>query len=333
METIEVMKTYNWGILGTGNIARKFCQALHLLDNAVIYAVGSRSQEKAEKFAAEFKIAKAYGSYEELTADPAIDIIYVATPHTFHLKNTLMALKNGKHVLCEKPLAINSAEVRVMLSEALQRRLFLMEALWPPFQGNYVKGKEIIDSGTLGRVKHIYGKFAFDVGYNPLKRTFNLELGGGSLLDIGIYPVIDILRFMGVPDIIEAKSDLAPTGADMSTSMIFMYSDGRIAEAYCSFAIPAGISTEINLERGNIILSRGREKGQHLVIDAVDSEPQEMLFNPAAFGFQFEAAEVMKCLDNGLLESPVVPHSFSADLIEVLDKIRKIAGIVYPGHD
>jgi predicted dehydrogenase len=327
------MKTYKWGILGTGNIARKFCNALHLLDNAEIYAVGSRSFEKAGKFASEFKIQKIYGSYEELAADKDVDVIYVATPHTLHMENTLLALRNGKNVLCEKPLAINSAEVKRMFDEASDRGLFLMEALWPPFQANYLKATEIINSGGLGKVKHIYGKFAFDDGYNPLKRTFNMDLGGGALLDIGIYPVMDILRFMGKPDSIEARSDIAPTGADTTTSMMFIYNDGRMAEAFCSFASPAGISTEINLEKGNIVLSRGRAHGQRLVIETPDNECKEMMFNPAAAGFQFEAAEVMSCLDQGLKESQVVPRSFSEDLIELLDTIRKKAGVIYPGHD
>ncbi len=327
------MKTYKWGILGTGNIARKFCNALHLLDNAEIYAVGSRTPETAGKFATEFKIPKVYGSYEGLVADPDVDVIYIATPHTFHMDNTLLALRNGKNVLCEKPLAINSAEVKRMFDEASSGGLFLMEALWPPFQANYLKAIEIIASGEMGKVKHMYSKFAFDDGYNPLRRTFNIDLGGGSLLDIGIYPVMDILRFMGKPDSVEARSDIAPTGADTSTSMMFCYNDGRMAEAFCSFASPAGISTEINLEKGNITLSRGRTQGQHLVIETNNSESREMIFNPAAFGFQFEAAEVMSCLDQGLKESKVVPRSFSEDLIDLLDTIRKKTGVVYPGHD
>ena len=327
------MKTYNWGIMGTGNIAKKFCNALHLLDNAEIYAVGSRSVEKARKFAGEYGIAKAYGSYEELAADPDVDVIYVATPHPFHLENTLLALHGGKHVICEKPLAMNLREVKEMIAAAEAGHLFLMEALWPPFQANYIKAGEIIESGQLGRVKHIYGKFAFDDGYNPLRRTFNLSLGGGSILDIGIYPVMDILRFMGKPDGVEARADIAPTGADTSTSMIFTYNDGRIAEAFCSFAMPAGISTEINLEKGNMTLSRGRNIGQHLTVEISGQEPEEMVFSPAAFGFQYEAAEVMRCLDEGLSESPVVPHSFSLDLAELLDMVRKKAGVVYPGHD
>lgn len=327
------MKTYNWGILGTGNIARKFSQSLHLLDNAVIYAVGSRDLAKAKSFASDFKITKAYGSYEELVKDPDVDIIYVATPHPLHMENTLMSLRNGKHVICEKPLAINFKEVDQMITEAEKSGLFLMEALWPPFQPSYLKAKEIIDGGGYGKILHMRGKFCFNAGYDPAMRTYNLDLGGGSLLDIGIYPIMDILFFMGIPDKIEAWSKIAPTGADETTSVMFKYNDGRMAEAFSSFSIPAGISTEINCLEGNIFLSRIRNRGQKLVLEFPDSQTEEMLFNPAAMGYQYEAAEVMKCLDEGLCESPVVPHSFSVALIKVLDAIREKAGIIYPGRD
>jgi len=208
-----------------------------------------------------------------------------------------------------------------------------MEALWPPFQPSYIKAKEVIDSGNLGRVLHIHGQFAFNAGYDPQKRTYNLDLGGGSLLDIGIYPVMDILRFMGVPDSVEALSVIAPTGADDSTSMIFRYNDGRLAAAYCSFSTSAGTSTEINCEGGDITLSRGRNRGQHILIEIPGAEPESHVFTPAAMGFQYEAAEVMRCIDEGLTESTVVPLSFSVDLIRLLDLIRSKAGIVYPGRD
>jgi len=333
METLEAMKKYNWGILGTGNIARKFCNSLHLLDNAVIYAVGSRDKERADHFAAGFKIPHSYGSYQELASDPAVDIIYIATNNNCHLENALMSLRCGKNVICEKPLSINQKEVQLMLAEEESRGLFFMEALWPPFQPSYMKAKELVDSGIYGPVLHMRGKFAFDAGYDPLKRTYNLELGGGSLLDIGIYPVMDILRFMGVPDEVEAWSKIAPTGVDDSTSVVFRYNDGRIAEAYSSFSMSAGISTEINCQKGNIILSRGRDKEQRLIIDLPDSQADVMVFNPASMGYQHEAAEVMRCIDEGLKESPVVPHSFSIALIKTLDLIRSKAGIVYPGHD
>lgn len=241
------MKAYNWGILGTGNIAHKFARALMLLDNAHLYAVGSRDAARAEKFAGEFGFVKHFSSYEEMLADPGVDVVYISSPHTRHLENTLMALQNGKHVICEKPMSITAAEVSRMADEAKRRGLFLMEALWPPFQPSYLKADEILKSGKMGKLLHMRGKFAFISPYDPELRTYNLELGGGSLLDIGIYPVMDILRYLGEPENIVATSLFAPTGADESTAMIFRFSDGRLAEAYSSFANMGGVSTEFFL--------------------------------------------------------------------------------------
>ncbi len=262
-----MMKAYNWGILGTGNIAHKFARSLMLLDNAHLHAVGSRDAGQAEKFAAEFGFKTHYGSYEEMVADPAVDIVYISSPHSHHLQHTLLALRNGKHVICEKPMSITAAEVKVMADEAKKLGLFLMEALWPPFQPSYLKASAILDSGKMGRLIHMSGKFAFLSPYDPELRTYNPELGGGSLLDIGIYPVMDILRYMGEPETIVASAVLSPTGADESTSVIFRFSDGRLAEAHSSFSSMAGVSTEFNCEKGNLILSRGRDRAQHLFIE------------------------------------------------------------------
>lgn len=327
------MKTYNWGILGTGSIARKFAKSLHLLDNANLHSAGSRDLERAQLFAHECGFKKHYGSYEAFVDDPDLDIVYISSPHSHHMEHTLLALRNGKHVICEKPMSINASEVEVMISEAKSRGLFLMEALWPPFQPSYIKAREILESGKLGKIVHMSGKFAFISPYDPQRRTYNVELGGGSLLDIGIYPIMDILRFMGHPDSIEASSILSSTGADESTSVIFRFNDGRLAEAYSSFVNMAGISTDFNCERGNIILTRGRDRSQHLLVEYEGCESEEMLFTPPAQGYQFEALEVMHCLDQRLTESHVVPLQFSLDLARTLDAVRKRSGIIYPGRD
>jgi len=326
------MKTYNWGILGTGNIAHKFARALMLLDNAHLYAVGSRDGEKAAGFAAEFGFTKHFGSYEEMLADPGVEIVYISSPHSHHLEHTLLALRNGKHVLCEKPMSINATEVKVMAEEARRQGLFMMEALWPPFQPSYLKADEILKSGRMGSLHHMRGKFAFVSPYDPELRTYNMELGGGSLLDIGIYPIMDILKYMGEPESIVAASILSPTGADESTSVIFKFSDGRMAEAYCSFANMSGVLTELNCEKGNLVLSRGRDRNQHLLIE-LPGDTDDRIFTPPAQGYQYEAMEVMNCLDKGLTESAVVPLSFSLTLARTLDTVRKKAGIRYPGRD
>ena len=326
------MKAYNWGILGTGNIAHKFARALTLLDNVHLYAVGSRDAAKAAKFAAEFGFRAHYGSYEELVTDPGVEIIYISSPHSHHLQHTLLALRNGKHVICEKPMSITAPEVQMMADEARKQGLFLMEALWPPFQPSYLKAAEILNSGKMGRLIHMSGKFAFISPYDPELRTYNPELGGGSLLDIGIYPIMDILRYMGEPETVIATAVLSPTGADESTSVLFKFSDGRLAEAYSSFASMAGISTEFNCEKGNLVLSRGKDRGQHLLIE-YPNDSEDRVFNPPAQGYQHEAVEVMNCLDKGLTESKVVPLSFSIALARTLDAVRKKAGIKYPGRD
>jgi len=326
------MKIHNWAILGTGKIAVKFTRALMLLDNAHLYAVGSRDEERAAAFASAYGFEKHYGSYEELVADPGVEIIYIASPHSYHLEHTLLALQNGKHVICEKPMSLNAHEVEIMVNEARKHDLFLMEALWPPFQPSYLKAEEILSSGKLGSVKHMRGKFAFISPYDPELRTYKQELGGGALLDIGIYPIMDILRYMGEPESVVASSVLAPTGADETTCVIFRFSDGRLAEAYCSFANGAGTSTEFYCEKGNLILSRGRDRNQHLIIDLPD-DSDDRIFTPPAQGYQYEAAEVMSCIERGLTESPVVPLSFTLTLARTLDAVRKLTGIRYPGRD
>jgi predicted dehydrogenase len=327
------MNKYKWGILAPGRIATKFAGGLQLLENAEIYAVGSRDIQRAKNFAEEFGCNKYYGSYNELAADPDVEVIYVASPHSFHREHTVLCLKNGKHVICEKAFAMNSREVSQMITEAKKRKLFLMEALWPPFQPFYKKALEILQSGVLGKIMHLQGYFTFISPYDPENRNFNLSLGGGSLLDIGIYPVIDSLTFLGIPDDIKASASFSPTGSEESVSVIFRYKDGRMATLYSSFRTDAGIGCRIICEKGNMTVERGRDMNQRVVVELHDSKKQEFIFVPPAMGYHWEAEEVMKCLDDQRTQSQVVPLSFSVNLIKILDRIREEAGIVYPGID
>lgn len=323
-------RKYNWGILGPGNIARSFSEGLKLLNNANLYSVGSRSSERAAAFAMEHGYKKHYGSYEEFVRDPGLDIVYIATPHSFHLEHTILCLKNGKAVVCEKAFAHNIKEVEEMIDLSVKEKLFLMEALWPPFQPSYIKAKEIIGSGRFGRILHINSQFAFKGPYDLKSRLYNLDLAGGSLLDIGIYPVIDALTFLGIPDMIKTNAVLAPTGADESISILFGYNNGTAATLFSSFTNNGGVRTEILCEEGKISLRRGKDKSQRILIEDSEGKSEELVFTPDARGFQYEAIEIMRCMDEGLLQSPVVPHDFSRALIKTLDRIRKDAGIIYP---
>lgn len=327
------MKKYKWGILAPGKMSAKFTKGIKILENSELYAVGSRDMERAQKFAAEFGFSKFYSSYEELAKDPDVEVIYVASPHSYHKEHTLLCLRNRKNVICEKAFGINTGEVEEMIKEARKQDLFLMEALWPPFQPFYKKALQILDSGILGRPLHLHGFFSFIPPYDPLDRKFNLALGGGSLLDIGIYPVIDALTFLGVPEEIKATASFSPTGSEESVSAIFKYADGRLATLYSSFKTSVGIGCDILCEKGNMTVSRGRDMSQRVVLSIHGKDKEEFTFTPQAMGYHWEAEEVMRCLDMGLRESPVVPLSFSLDLIKTLDRIRKAAGIVFPGKD
>jgi predicted dehydrogenase len=326
------MKKYNWGILGPGKIARKFTEGLQQLENANLYSVVSRSKERAENFAGEYGYQKAYDDYSEFASDPDLDIVYVATPHSHHHQHSILCLNSGKAVLCEKAFAFNSMQVDEIIDAARHNGVFLMEALWPPFQPSYRKAAELMAEQRTGPVRYIISKFAFKAPYDPDARTFNPDLAGGSLLDIGIYPVMDVLRFMGKPDTLETSTVFAPTGVDESMSVLFGYKDGRGASLYSSFTNDGGTSTDIICENVNLRIGRSRDHKQYLSVEYSNGDKEEYTYKPAAMGYHFEAVEVMSCLDRGMKESLVVPLSFSRDLIGTLDRIRERAGIIYPAE-
>ena len=326
-------KKYRWGILAPGKMSAKFTNGLKLLDNVELYAVGSRDKARAEKFANDHGFKKFYGSYEELANDKEVDIIYIASPHSEHFEHAMLCLKNRKAVLCEKAFALNLREAEIMIEEAEKQRVFLMEALWPPFQPIYRKTKEILLGGEPGKIIHLNARFGFQPPFNPTDRKFNLSLGGGSLLDIGLYPVMDTLFFMGVPSDIIAKASFTETGSEDSISMIFGYEDGRMSTLYSSFRTAAGIATDILCENGNLFFSRGRDMSQRLNVAMNGKDNVEYSLIPDGMGYHYEAMEVMKCLEEGRTESDIVPHSFTLDLMRTLDRIRSAAGISFPGRD
>jgi len=328
----NMIKKYKWGILAPGKMAAKFTNGLKVLENAELYAVGSRDPERAKKFANDHGFKKYYGSYEGLAGDPDIDVIYIASPHSHHRDQAVLCLQNRKAVICEKAFALNAREVEEIIEEAGNQNVFLMEALWPPFQPFYKKAQEILQSGMLGKIIHLRGYFSFLPPFHPDDRKFNVALGGGSLLDIGIYPVIDALAFIGVPDDIKAAALFGITGSEESISAIFKYNNNQMAELYSSYRTNTGIGCDILCENGILILSRGRDMNQRVTLSLYGKKQETFVFSPPALGYHWEAEEVMRCLEEGLTESPEVPLSFSRDLIRTLDNIRNAAGIVFPGR-
>jgi len=329
-----VNKVYNWGILAPGNIARKFATELQQLPNARVSAVGSRNLARAKEFAAEFGADRYYDNYYDLVTDPQVDIIYVASPHALHAEHVLLCLNHQKPVLCEKALSLNSAEVNEMMSCARENNVFFMEAFFVPHQPAYQEAKRMLYSGEMGKVKYIQSWFGFNKApYDPSLRLLNPELGGGALLDIGIYPVFDTLYFLGEPENVAARAEMAETGVDQSISIRLDYPDGVTASLFASFVAASGVGTEVLCEKGTLRLGRSNAVDQWLEIVRPGTKVKRLSWDPIECGLKREAADAMKCLDKNKLQSSVMPHSQSLSLMKILDQIRHKAGIVYPGRD
>ena len=325
-------KVIHWGILGCGHIARKFASDLKLVKDARLVAAGSRSMAKATAFAEVFPVEHLHDSYEALAANPEVDVIYIATPHSLHYENTLLCLQHGKAVLCEKPFALNSRQTRAMVELAIQKKVFLMEALWSKFLPQYIKVQELLRAGKLGTVKSVLASF----GFRPLPpvspRLYDPLLGGGSLMDIGIYNVFMAMGILGKPDSIEASMTPATTGVDEQCAVLFKYKDGAMAQLFSTFTTDLATEVDICGTEGRIRLTTrffdptariewfpGRLDTREVI--EVDREE--------GFGYQYEARHVTECLQQGLTESPVIRFEDTLALMETLDAIRKVAGIKY----
>jgi predicted dehydrogenase len=324
-------KKYNWAILGCGKIARKFSNDLKLLPNANRYATASRNLKNAEDFANEFGYEKAYGSYQEMVKDADVDIVYIATPHSFHLEHTLLCLNHKKAVLCEKAFAINSVEVKQMINASKKNNTFLMEAFWTIFQPQFLKIVEIVKSKELGELKFVKSDFMFNAEFDSDKRLYNIDLGAGSLLDIGIYPIFTSLFLLGKPSEIKTIANIRSTGVEDSIAMLFSYKNGAMAVLASSFESSCKNETELCFENGFIKVER---MSNNPILMNKNSIDQFIDFETiSGFGYELEAAHVMECLDKNLIESPILPLLFSLDLMEILDAVRKDASIVFPNHD
>ncbi|MCK9411153.1 MAG: Gfo/Idh/MocA family oxidoreductase [Prolixibacteraceae bacterium] len=323
-------RTYNWGILAPGNIASKFVAELQGIQSAKVLAVGSRDLIRAKEFAATWQIERCYGSYEELVADPDIDIVYIASPHAFHATHTKLCLKHKKAVLCEKAFALNLSDVSEMIETARQERVFLMEAFMTPHQPSYREARKILDSGLMGEIKHLNGWFGFNKSpYDSNGRLFNPALGGGAMLDIGLYPLFDALWFLGQPLKVEAFSDLTPQKIDQSVSVSMQFDGGKTAALFASFLAAVGVGTDIFCEKGALRLRRSSALNQSLEILLPGEDIRTLQWNETSCGLKLEAMEVMNCLNENRLESTIMSHQNSIQLSENLDLVLKKAGINY----
>ena len=324
-----------WAILGLGRIAHKFAADLLTLPDARLVAVASTSQERADAFAAQFPqpdgtLPRALGTYEALLdmADE-VDVVYVATRHVYHRANTLLCLRGGLAVLCEKPFGMDIGEVNQMLDTAHAHQTFLMEALWSRFMPTVIQAKAWADAGEIGMLRTIRADFGFQADYDPNKRLFNKTMGGGSLLDIGIYPRFISYFLNGMPDTVRASATLAPTGADEQCGMVLTYANGVMAVLNSSFMTVTENKAVLYGSEGTITIQSRFHESTVVTLEKPGLAPQEMTFARTTFGYAYEAQHVMDCLADGLTESTLWSHADSRHLMTLLDDVRKAAGIVY----
>jgi predicted dehydrogenase len=324
-----------WGILGCGNIANKFAADLKWVNDAELVAVASRSQLKASELSAKYRSHYAFDSYEELVACPDVDAIYIATPHGLHCEHAILCLQHKKAVLCEKAFALNAREVRKMIDAAKQNEVFLMEAFWTKFIPQYQKVASLVGSGALGEIKMIQADFGFKAPSPPSQRLYDPLLGGGALLDIGIYPVFLTVSLLGRPVEIHATMKPFPSGVDEQIAIVMKFQNGALANLSATFAAATPVEAVITGSDGYIRMSNRFHNAVANVEMIKNALPVEIgaIHREVGYGYQFEARHVVECLQNNLKESPVMSHADSLLLIETLDRIREICGIRYPADD
>jgi predicted dehydrogenase len=322
-----------WGIIGTGGIASSFAGDLRLLPDASLVAVGSRSQSTADEFGARFDVAHRHATYDDLVNDAEVDVVYVATPHPGHHDAALAAINAGKAVLIEKPFTMNAKEAASLIDAARARGVFVMEAMWARFLPHMVRVRELLAAGTLGDVRVVIADHNQWFERDPSHRLFDPALGGGALLDLGIYPVSFASMVLGTPARVTAASDRAFTGVDATTSAILQYDGGAHALVTTSLEVAGPnraviVGTDARIEIDAVFYAPttfsliGRDG---TVLERFDDacEPR---------GMQHEAAEVMRCIREGKLASDVLPLEETLSIMGTLDEIRRQIGLVYPGE-
>lgn len=316
-------KKFNWGVIGPGRIARKFVEGLQALPEAGLHSVASRSAERAAAFARDFGFERSFGSYAEMLADPALDVVYVATTNNLHFEHTMLCLNAGKAVLCEKPFASDRFQVSRMIACAREKRLFLMEAICTRFMPNIIEMKRQIEAGAVGRVAMLQCDFGFVKPFDADDRVFNLALGGGSVPDIGIYPVFMALYLFGRPTEVKVVSVPSPTGSDMTTAVLLLHAGGEISMLSSSFATLLPNEARVYGDKGHLTAHRLFSKSDRLTFTGNDEAIVELPAGIDGNGYNYEAAEVMRCLAAGMTESPAMPLDFSQMLMETLDEITE----------
>ena len=320
-----------WGILGTGKIARAFASALQLLPDAQLVAVGSRSAGSAGSFADLHGIPHRHDTYASLARDPDVDIVYIASPHSHHAEHALLCLDAGKAVLCEKAFTLNAREAQAVIDAARSRKLFLMEAMWTRFIPAVAEARRLVAEGAIGKPMMLQADFGVRFEVEATHRLMNPELGGGALLDLGIYAVSLAAHFLGRITNAAAVAGIGATQVDDNVAISMAHADGGVSTALCGFHAHSPREALIVGTEGQIRLHGPFYKSTGFTIHPRDGEPRAVNMPFDGNGYQLEALHAMQCLRSGLTESPVVPLDETLAIMQVMDRIREQVGIRYAG--
>ncbi|KRB39009.1 Gfo/Idh/MocA family protein [Microbacterium sp. Root180] len=322
-----------WGILGPGGIARAFASDLRTAGLDLV-AVGSRSAESAGAFAADFDVARAHGSYEALVSDPDVDIVYIATPHPFHAEQAILALEHGKHVLVEKPFTLTGDEAAAVRDVAVERGLLAMEAMWTRYLPHMARIREVVASGALGEIRALLADHTQRISSDPAHRLNALELGGGALLDLGVYPISFAWDILGEPLAITASARLGDTGADTEVATVMSHVSGALSTSL-SASRAAGpntahiIGTDARIDIDRVWYSATSFR----VVDADGTVLEEYASDIQGRGMQYQAIAAEQYLADGLTDSVVLPIDETVAIMSTLDEIRQLVGVSYPGEE
>jgi len=321
-----------WGILGPGSIARSFAEGLKSAEGARLLAVGSRDQAKAEEFGAKFDAPHRHGSYQALVEDRDVDAIYVATPHPFHKEHCLLAINAGKPVLCEKPFTLNAEDLSEVVQTAREKQVFLMEGMWSRFFPLMTRLRELLAAGEIGRVRMVEADFGFRAGFDPKSRLFDPHLGGGALLDVGVYVVSFASMILGTPDRLTSLATLGATHIDEQAAMVLGHANGSLALLSTAIRTNTPQNAVILGEEGRIVFKAPFWKPDTMIVSR-NGKPDEEIHIPfVGSGFNYEAEEVGRCLAVGQLESDIMPLDESLAIMRTMDTLRAQWGVVYPSE-
>jgi len=321
-----------WGIIGPGSIANRLADGVRALDDAEVLGVASRDLARANAFADKWSIERRYAGYEAMVADPDIDIVYVATPHPFHAPHSILALEAGKAVMCEKPFTVNAAEARRVVAAARAKGVFLMEGMWSRFFPVMARIRERIAEGVIGDVLLVQADFGFRAGFNAESRLFDPALGGGGLLDVGVYPISLASMILGRADRVTGLAVLGQTGVDESAVISLGYPGGGLASLSTGVRVNTPQAAMIIGTEGRIEIPSPWWVPERALVQA-GGTTEELTEAKLASGFEYEAAEAGRCVRAGLGESPVLPLDETVAIMETMDTLRAQWGVRYPMED